>query len=77
MALVTTSYGEDIFGSGVALAARLESAGEPGEIIVSEATWRVLEGTPGISLTFGGDLTLKGMDSVRFFKIAHSVEDIK
>ncbi|GKX34393.1 MAG: adenylate class-3/4/guanylyl cyclase [Rhizobiaceae bacterium MnEN-MB40S] len=53
--------GNDIFGDGVNLAARLEQLSEPGGVCVSGAVYDQIEGKSGFSCKFMGDKLLKNI----------------
>ena len=52
----------DIYGEGLNVAARLQQAASPGQVLASEDVWRQLRGRPGIRLERVGEKTLKGID---------------
>jgi adenylate cyclase len=51
----------DIFGEGVNLAARLQSAAEPGGILLSSEAAEALRGRPGLALAELGEIALKNI----------------
>src|SRR4029077_17752648 len=53
---------EDLFGSAVNAAQRIESAAEPGTILISSTTRALLGQTPDVRLTDRGPTELKGFD---------------
>jgi adenylate cyclase len=62
--------GDDIFGDGVNVAARLESIAECGGISISEDTWRQVEGKVEASFVDTGEQTLKNMARpVRVYRV--------
>lgn len=52
----------DIYGEGLNVAARLQQAASPGQVLASEDVWRQLRGRPGVRLERVGEKTLKGVD---------------
>ncbi|MBI1885646.1 MAG: AAA family ATPase [Chloroflexi bacterium] len=52
--------GDDLFGSDVNLAARIEAEAEGGQVLVSEVTRLLARGTPGTEFTSLGERALKG-----------------
>jgi class 3 adenylate cyclase len=77
VAIASTSYGKEIFGSGVAYAARLESVGKPGEIIISETARNFIDEIAGTQVIAGGKTTVKQLGSVQIFKLVASGEVTK
>jgi adenylate cyclase len=55
--------GEDIFGDGVNIAARLEGRAPKGGILVSEAVHAQVKRKTGIAFTDAGDLSLKNIET--------------
>jgi adenylate cyclase len=51
----------DLYGDGVNVASRLQSAAEPGEVWVSEDVWRQLRRRPELSFDSRGEHALKGI----------------
>jgi class 3 adenylate cyclase len=66
-----TSYGEDILGAGVNIAAHLTSSAEAGQMVVSRAAWQAL---PAQQVTLLGPMErvhLKGMaEEMEFSRVA-------
>ncbi len=54
--------GDDIFGDGVNIAARLEALSEPGAVVVSDAVYGALDGTLRPSFEGQGERKLKNID---------------
>lgn len=54
--------GDDVGGSAVNAAARIERLAEPGQVLVSKSLADELAGVAGVSLTPAGKHTLKGLD---------------
>ncbi len=66
--------GGDVFGDGVNIASRIEAAGEPGGIYISEKAYDDIKNKVGIRVEFYGEKTLKNIpDPVRIYAI--STED--
>jgi adenylate cyclase len=60
--------GDDIYGDGVNVAARLESLAEPGGICISGSVWEQVHGKVSISFTDLGERHVKNIDSpIRVF----------
>jgi TolB-like protein len=53
--------GEDIFGDGVNIAARVEGIAEPGGISISEDAWRQVQGKVAASFVDAGEQSLKNI----------------
>ncbi len=53
--------GEDIFGDGVNIAARLEGIAEPGGIAISDDAWRQVQGKVAVSFVDDGEHSLKNI----------------
>jgi len=53
--------GEDIYGDGVNIAARLEGIAEPGGISISEDAWRQVQGKVTANFVDAGEQTLKNI----------------
>jgi TolB-like protein/class 3 adenylate cyclase len=63
--------GDDLYGDGVNIAARLEAEAPPGGIIVSRAVREAVQGRLKVDLHALGELTLKNIDRpIRAFQVA-------
>jgi adenylate cyclase len=61
---------DEIYGDGVNIASRIESAAEPGSIFISEAVYGAIKGISSINTQFQGQRKLKNVDGpVRMYKI--------
>ncbi len=58
---VTRAPDGDIYGDGVNVAARLQTAAEPAQVVVSGEVWRQLQSQPLFSFQVLGEHTLKGI----------------
>ncbi|MDA0702509.1 MAG: adenylate/guanylate cyclase domain-containing protein [Proteobacteria bacterium] len=54
--------GDDIYGDGVNLAARLEGEAEPGGVAISDDVWRQVRNKLGAAFRDGGERSLKNID---------------
>ena len=54
--------GDDLYGDGVNLAARLEAEAEPGGVAISQDVWRQIESKLGPVFRDGGERNLKNID---------------
>jgi TolB-like protein len=62
--------GEDIFGDGVNIAARIEGAAEPGGIAISEDAWRQVQGKVAVDFVDAGEQDLKNIPRpVRVYRV--------
>ncbi|WP_354636412.1 AAA-like domain-containing protein [Planktothricoides raciborskii] len=62
--------GDDVFGAGVNLAARLQSQANPGGICISETVYEVIKNHLSIHVTYIGPQQLKGIpEPVRLYQI--------
>jgi len=62
--------GDDIYGDGVNLAARLESIAEPGGIAISEDAWRQVQGKVAAGFADMGEASLKNIARpVRVYRV--------
>jgi class 3 adenylate cyclase len=62
--------GDDVFGAGVNLAARLQSQANPGGICISDTVYEVIKNHLSIHVTYIGAQQLKGIpDPVRLYQI--------
>jgi len=62
--------GEDIFGDGVNIAARLEGVAEPGGIAISDDAWRQVQGKVAASFADDGEHSLKNISRpVRVYRL--------
>jgi len=62
--------GEDIFGDGVNIAARLEGVAEPGGISISEDAWRQVQGKVAADFIDAGERDLKNIAKpVRVYRV--------
>ena len=69
--------GEDIYGDGVNIAARLESVAEPGGISISEDAWRQVRGKVAADFVDIGDHSLKNMARpVRVYLVLPSLSSV-
>src|SRR6266550_342962 len=59
----------DLYGDGVNAAARLETAAEPGQVVVSEDVWRQIRGREGFHFKALGDRPLKGIGSIGLYAV--------
>ena len=60
----------DVFGDAVNIASRIEAAGEPGGIYISEKLYDDIKNKPDISAEFFGEKTLKNIpDRIRIYSI--------
>lgn len=67
---IVRSDSGDIHGDAVNVAARIQSAASPGEVVVSEDVWRQLRHQQGFSFRDLGEHDLKGIpDPVRLYEI--------
>ncbi|HET8728710.1 MAG TPA: adenylate/guanylate cyclase domain-containing protein [Alphaproteobacteria bacterium] len=55
--------GDDIFGDGVNVSARLEGAAQSGSILISDSVHAQLKGKTGVAFTEAGELSLKNIES--------------
>ena len=61
---------DEIYGDGVNIASRIESAADPGSIFISEAVFGAIKGISEIKTQFQGERNLKNVDGpVRIYKI--------
>jgi len=62
--------GEDVFGSGVNIASRLESLAPVGGILVSESVYRNIQNRKGIHTEFNGEENLKNVkDPIKIYQL--------
>jgi class 3 adenylate cyclase len=62
--------GDDVFGAGVNLAARLQNQANPGGICISETVYEVIKNHLSVHVTYIGAQQLKGIpDPVRLYQI--------
>jgi adenylate cyclase len=62
--------GDDIFGDGVNIAARIEGIAAPGGIALSEDAWRQVQGKVAARFVDGGEHSLKNIDRpVRVYRV--------
>ena len=62
--------GDDIFGDGVNIAARLEGIAEPGGISISEDAWRQVQGKVAANFVDAGEQSLKNIARpVRVYRV--------
>ena len=62
--------GDDIFGDGVNIAARLETIAEPGGISISEDTWRQVRGKVQANFLDTGEQSLKNISRpIRVYRV--------
>ena len=62
---------EDIYGDGVNIASRLEGIAGPGEVMLSEDTWRQLKGKPHAAFEDAGEQRLKNIaEPVHAYRLA-------
>src|SRR5215210_1200699 len=62
--------GDDIYGDGVNIAARLEGIAEPGGMSISEDAWRQVQGKLAANFVDTGEQTLKNMARpVRVYRV--------
>src|SRR5918995_7378978 len=70
--------GDDLYGDGVNIAARLEGEAPPGGIVVSRAIREAVEGRLKAKLHALGDLTLKNIERpIRAFRVEWDAADWK
>ncbi len=55
-----TKFQYDVWGDAVNTASRMESAGEPGEVNISAATYTLVKDAPGLVFTHRGRIQVKG-----------------
>jgi adenylate cyclase len=68
--------GNDIFGDGVNIAARIESIAAPGGISLSENTWQQVQGKVAANFVDSGEHSLKNIARpVRVYHLERDVED--
>ena len=60
-------YVYDIFGPGVNMAARMETLAEPGQIVISEATWKLVRDE--FSCNDLGEVEVKGFGTQRVYSL--------
>ena len=60
---VVTAPDGDLYGDGVNVASRIQSAAEPGEVWTSEDVWRQLRQRPAFHFEARGEPELRGMDA--------------
>ena len=62
--------GEDLYGDGVNIAARLEQLGEPGGVLISGTAYDQLQGKLGLPLEFAGEQRVKNIERpVRAYRV--------
>lgn len=62
--------GDDLYGDGVNVAARLEGAAEPGGVTISDDAWRQVQGKVPVAVVDLGELDLKNIERpVRAFRL--------
>ena len=67
--------GDDIYGDGVNIAARLQEAAEPGGVYVSGDVYRQVEGKVGMEFQDLGERELKNIENpVRAYKVVEGAE---
>jgi class 3 adenylate cyclase len=53
-------FAYDVWGDTVNTASRMESSGAPGRVNISDDTYQLLKGAPGLSFEFRGEVEAKG-----------------
>lgn len=65
--------GEDLYGDGVNIAARLEGIAQPGGIVISEDAWRQVEGKVAATFVDIGEQSLKNIPRpLRVYRVEHA-----
>ncbi|MFZ0916864.1 MAG: tetratricopeptide repeat protein [Candidatus Udaeobacter sp.] len=59
----------DLYGDGVNVAARIEAAVDPGQVVVSEDVWRQIRGREGFRFEPFGNRNLKGVGSIDLYVV--------
>src|SRR5206468_5764469 len=59
----------DLYGDCVNAAARIEAAGDPGQVVVSEDVWRQIRGREGFRFEPLGPRDLKGVGSIDLYAV--------
>ncbi|MBK7483050.1 MAG: adenylate/guanylate cyclase domain-containing protein [Flavobacteriales bacterium] len=62
----------DIWGDTVNIASRMESSGEVGQVNISEATYELVQGEPGLTFTPRGKVQAKGKGKLEMFFVRRS-----
>jgi adenylate cyclase len=62
----------DIWGDTVNTASRMESSGEAGQVNISEATYELVQGEPGLTFTPRGKVQAKGKGKLEMFFVRRS-----
>jgi len=60
----------DVWGDTVNIASRMESAGEPGKVNISKATYDLLKDDPDFSFEYRGCIEAKGKGKVEMYFVA-------
>ena len=64
----------DIWGDTVNTASRMESSGEVGQVNISEATYALVQDTPGLSFISRGKVEAKGKGELAMYFVHDSIE---
>ncbi|MBK9176570.1 MAG: tetratricopeptide repeat protein [Flavobacteriales bacterium] len=65
-------FAYDIWGDTVNTASRMESSGEPGQVNISAATYRILKDEPGFLFTPRGEVSAKGKGALSMYFVEGS-----
>ena len=62
--------GQDLYGNGINIAARLESIAQPGDVLISQAAYEQVKSTEGLSFLDLGEQRLKNiLEPVRVYRV--------
>ncbi|MEZ4761445.1 MAG: adenylate/guanylate cyclase domain-containing protein [Flavobacteriales bacterium] len=64
----------DIWGDTVNTASRMESSGEVGQVNISEATYALVQDTPGLSFISRGNVEAKGKGELAMYFVRYGIE---